>query len=210
MIKNWKKFNEGTWDDFKNKWKEVNPDILPTYRDLPFKVGDNTNKGKIRLIDKPYFDGDDLADLLIGIDTNDYSNRWVRASEIEVIKDIPVRKDDDLVDSEVSDLKAEIDFSTVMSLDIRACKVIDAERVPKKDRLIVLKVETEFDERQVVTNLGQDYDVEDFKGKIMWFILNLKPAKIAGIISEGMIVISTIDNKPKLVYADVKNSKLLP
>ena len=85
--------------------------------------------------------------------------------------------------------KPNITFETFLSLDIRVCEVLDAERVPKTDKLIKLTINTGIDERECVTNLGALYQAEEFKGKKIPFILNLEPTTIKKIESKAMIFI---------------------
>ncbi|MFM2393965.1 MAG: Methionyl-tRNA synthetase [Bacteroidota bacterium] len=85
--------------------------------------------------------------------------------------------------------KQNITFDTYLSLDIRVCQVLEAERVPKTDKLLKLKINTGIDERECVTNLGGLYQPEDFINKKIPFILNLEPTTIKKIESKAMIFI---------------------
>lgn len=85
--------------------------------------------------------------------------------------------------------KQNISFETFLSLDIRVCQILEAERVPKTDKLLKLKINTGIDERECVTNLGSIYQPEDFIGKKIAFILNLEPTVIKKIESRAMIFI---------------------
>ena len=98
-----------------------------------------------------------------------------------------------------SNLKPEIEFVDLMKSDIRVCKVEKAEKVKGKDRLLLLTVDTGFDKRPIVTNLGGSYKPEELEGKLFPFILNLKPSKIAGIESKGMIFAADKDGKIFLI-----------
>lgn len=99
--------------------------------------------------------------------------------------------------------KNNIGFDTLMSIDIRVCKVLDAIRVPKKDKLIQLTIDTGIGERCVITNLGSTFEPEFFKDKKIPFVLNLEPVKIGGILSEGMIFISESDGVPNIPNIEV-------
>lgn len=85
--------------------------------------------------------------------------------------------------------KLNIKFDTFLSLDIRVCQVLEAERVPKTDKLLKLKINTGIDIRECVTNLGSIYSPENFIGKKITFILNLEPTVMRGIESRAMIFI---------------------
>jgi methionyl-tRNA synthetase len=97
-------------------------------------------------------------------------------------------------------MKQEISFDELLEiqskLDIRIGQIVNAERVPKSDKLIKLTVVfgiTKDDEKTVVTNLGTDFHPDDFLGLEIPFIMNLKPSKMMGITSEAMIVVGDIN-----------------
>lgn len=84
---------------------------------------------------------------------------------------------------------AEISFDEFKKLDLRVAQVVACERVPKKDKL--LKVELDLGplgRRHVVAGLAQFTSPEDLVGKRVIIVANLKPAKIGGILSQGMIL----------------------
>jgi methionyl-tRNA synthetase len=85
--------------------------------------------------------------------------------------------------------KPNISFDTFLSLDIRVCQILEAERVPKTDKLLKLKINTGIDERECVTNLGGLFQPEEFVNKKIPFILNLEPTTIKKIESKAMIFI---------------------
>jgi methionine--tRNA ligase beta chain len=85
--------------------------------------------------------------------------------------------------------KPNISFDTFTSLDIRVCEVLEAERIPKTDKLLKLLINTGIDARECVTNLGELYKPEDFIGKRIPFIINLEPTLIKKITSKAMIFI---------------------
>ena len=74
-------------------------------------------------------------------------------------------------------------------LEIRIGFIISAERIPKKDKLIKLEVSFGTENRDVVTNLGDRFEPDDFKCLSMPFIMNLEPAKMGGVTSSAMIMV---------------------
>lgn len=90
--------------------------------------------------------------------------------------------------------KENITFENFLKLDIRICEIISAERVPKKDKLLKLIINTGIDERVAITNIGAQYEPETLVGMKTPFILNLEPTTIAGIESSAMIMAITGDN----------------
>lgn len=90
--------------------------------------------------------------------------------------------------------KENIDFDLLLKVDIRVCEILDAERIPKSDKLLKLKINTGFDERVSVTNIGDKIEPEYLIGKKLPFVLNLKPAKIMGVETSAMIFITKDNN----------------
>ena len=74
-------------------------------------------------------------------------------------------------------------------LEIRIGHITDAVRIPKKDKLLHLTVNFGTESRDVVTNLGDKFEPEAFKGLTMPFIMNLQPAKMGGVMSTAMIMV---------------------
>ena len=73
-------------------------------------------------------------------------------------------------------------------IDLRLAKVIAAERVEKADKLLKLRLKVGDSERTVVSGIAKHYSPEDMVGRTVVIVANLKPAKLRGIISEGMIL----------------------
>ncbi|RLG03638.1 MAG: methionine--tRNA ligase [Thaumarchaeota archaeon] len=82
----------------------------------------------------------------------------------------------------------EVEFSEFQRLDIRVGKVISAERVPGATKLLRFTVDFGEFKRQSIAGLGHIYDPEHFIGKQYVFVVNLKPRKIRGVVSECMIL----------------------
>ena len=81
-----------------------------------------------------------------------------------------------------------ITFDEFMKLDLRVAKVLEAGRVEGTDKLLKLKVDIGTEERQVVAGVADAYAPEELIGRKVIFVANLKPAKIRGVKSEGMIL----------------------
>jgi methionyl-tRNA synthetase len=77
------------------------------------------------------------------------------------------------------------DFTKV---DLRVGKILSAERVEKSEKLVKLKVDIGTETRQVVAGIGKSYAPEDLVGKSVVIVANLKPAKLMGIESQGMLL----------------------
>ena len=83
------------------------------------------------------------------------------------------------VASEVPPIKPEITYEEFEKVDLRAAKVIAAERVPKSSKLLKLTVEIDG-KRQIVAGMGKEYSPEEIVGKMIVVVANLKPAKLHG------------------------------
>lgn len=89
--------------------------------------------------------------------------------------------------------KDETSFDDFMKMDIRVGKVIEAEKVPKANKLLKLIVDTGLDKRTVVSGIAENYKPEDIIGKKVTVLMNLAPRKIRGVESQGMILMAEND-----------------
>ncbi len=94
--------------------------------------------------------------------------------------------------------KPEITFEDFSKIDLRIGKVIAAERVPKADKLLKLKVDLGFEERTILSGIAEFYTPETMLGKQVVVVVNLAPRKIRGIESQGMLLMAG-DGKNELV-----------
>ena len=81
------------------------------------------------------------------------------------------------------------------ALDLRIGTVISAEPHPNADRLMVLKVDLGSEERQLVAGIRGHYSPEELTGRQLVVVANLKPAKLRGIESQGMILAASTDDQ---------------
>jgi methionyl-tRNA synthetase len=81
-----------------------------------------------------------------------------------------------------------ITIDDFMKVQLRTAEVIEAENVKKSDKLLKLKVRLENEERQVIAGIAKDYTPADILGKKIVLVANLKPAKLMGLESQGMIL----------------------
>ena len=95
----------------------------------------------------------------------------------------------------------EITIDDFAKIDLRVATVVAAERVPKTDKLIKLQVKIGGEERTIVSGIAQHYEPENLIGKNVIVIANLKPAKLRGIESRGMVLAAS-DAEGNLVLAD--------
>ncbi len=95
----------------------------------------------------------------------------------------------------------EITIEDFAKIDLRVATIVAAERVPKTDKLFKLQVKIGDEERTIVSGIAQHYEAEDLIGRNVIVIANLKPAKLRGIESRGMLLAAS-DGEGNLVLAD--------
>ena len=96
--------------------------------------------------------------------------------------------------------KEQCSFEDFEKMDIRTATVLEAERVPKTDKLLHLKIDTGLDTREIVSGIAEYYTPEEMVGKQICILANLTPRKIRGIESKGMILMARqADGKMRIV-----------
>lgn len=100
----------------------------------------------------------------------------------------------------VAPQKDECSFEDFEKMDIRTATVLEAERVPKTDKLLKLSIDTGIDKRTIVSGIAEYYTPEDMVGRQICILANLAPRKIRGIESKGMILMARqADGKMRFV-----------
>ena len=92
--------------------------------------------------------------------------------------------------AKVEPQKEECSFEDFEKMDIRTATVLEAERVPKTDKLLKLTIDTGIDTRTIVSGIAEYYSPEEMVGKQICILANLAPRKIRGIESKGMILMA--------------------
>ncbi len=112
-----------------------------------------------------------------------------------------IKKENALKAWQPAPVQAECKIEDFEKLDIRVGTVLECDRVKKADKLLVFKIDDGTGEpRTIVSGIAQSYRPEQLVGKQVLFIANLAPAKIRGIVSQGMIL-SALNSDGKLVVA---------
>ena len=88
---------------------------------------------------------------------------------------------------------AEITIEEFAKMDLRAAKVLAAEAVPKTDKLLKLTLDLGSEQRTVVSGIAGAYKPAEIVGHTVLYLANLKPAKIRGVVSQGMIMAAGSD-----------------
>lgn len=127
--------------------------------------------------------------------------------EIQYIKDqmavtAPKEAEQPAVKEVVAEESSEITIDTFNEIDLRIATVIACEKMPKADKLLKLQVDLGYDQRQVVSGIAEHYKPEELVGQKVIVVANLKPVKLRGEWSQGMILAGTSDGVLKLATAD--------
>lgn len=105
----------------------------------------------------------------------------------------------DEIDETNANLITIDDFAKV---ELRVAKVLEAEKVEKADKLLKMKLQVGDETRQVVSGIAKYYSPEEMVGKTLVLVANLKPVKLRGIESQGMILAASNENGLSLVTID--------
>jgi len=88
-----------------------------------------------------------------------------------------------------------ITLDQFQKVDLRVAKIIAAERIPKSDKLLKIEIELGEDlNRQVVAGIAEYYQPDELIGRLVLFVANLKPVKLRGILSQGMLLAATAED----------------
>jgi methionyl-tRNA synthetase len=111
------------------------------------------------------------------------------------------KKENEAMNATVIPQKETITFDDFTKLDMRVGTVIEAEKMPKAKKLLVLKVETGLDVRTIVSGIAESFTAEEVIGKKVTVLVNLAPRALRGVESEGMILM-TETAEGKLVFVN--------
>jgi len=109
--------------------------------------------------------------------------------------------------------KEESTFEDFTKMDLRVGTIVEASKMPKADKLLVLKVDTGLDVRTIVSGIAKSFKAEEIIGKKVTVLVNLAPRKLRGVESQGMILM-TENAEGKLVFLNpdeegVKNGTII-
>ena len=111
------------------------------------------------------------------------------------------KKENENMNKEVAPQKETITFDDFSKLDMRVGTIIEAEKMPKAKKLLVLKVDTGLDIRTIVSGIAESFSPADIVGKKVTVLVNLAPRALRGVESEGMILM-TENTDGKLVFVN--------
>lgn len=136
--------------------------------------------------------------------------RKVEDEEIEaqLAKLEATKRENEQMNKAVAPQKDTITFDDFSKLDIRVGTIIEAEKMPKANKLLVLKVDTGLDVRTIVSGIAESFSPEEIVGKQVTVLVNLAPRALRGVESEGMILM-TENSDGKLVFVNPDTSAAL-
>ncbi|MEM8727414.1 MAG: methionine--tRNA ligase [Chlamydiota bacterium] len=152
---------------------------------------------------------------LLGNDTRLRDQRWETVSQWRIppnrpfpkpevlfskVEDGVIEKQLDALKGATGNLKDQISFDTFQRLDIRVAEILSVEEIVKSDKLYKIEVDLGFEKRVVVSGIRKVYPNPDtLIGKKVAVVANLKPAKLMGIESRGMILAAGNDDRPEVI-----------
>ncbi len=121
-------------------------------------------------------------------------------TKIDVIK--AEKKEEKVVSENVVQMET-IDIDYFKKVELRVAKILEAEKVEKSEKLVKLQLDVgELGKRQIVAGIAKFYTPEELVGKLIIIVANLKPAKLMGIESHGMLLAAKINDSLKLMTVD--------
>jgi len=113
--------------------------------------------------------------------------------------------DNETANKKIESQKETVSFEDFSKLDIRVGTVLEAKKMPKAKKLLVLKVDTGVDVRTIVSGIADSFTAEEVIGKRVTVLINLTPRNLRGVESQGMILM-TETSSGKLVFVNPDNS----
>jgi methionyl-tRNA synthetase len=96
----------------------------------------------------------------------------------------------------------EIAYADFEKIELRTARVIQADKVPGADKLLCLQIEMGQEKRQIVAGIALHYKPEDLVGKVVVVVANLQPARIRGVVSNGMLLAASSGDTLRLVSVE--------
>ncbi|HZM51614.1 MAG TPA: methionine--tRNA ligase subunit beta, partial [Vicinamibacteria bacterium] len=97
---------------------------------------------------------------------------------------------------------AQIDIDDFAKIELRAARVVSAEKIAGSRKLLRLQVDLGDEQRQIVSGISDAYEPEALVGKKIVLVANLKPAKLMGVESNGMVLAASVDGRAVLCTFD--------
>ena len=140
---------------------------------------------------------DKFSGIKVGSVLGDSRVMFARIDEAKMLAEIEAEREAARIAEEKANAKPEkpegcalICIEDFMGVELRTAKVLSCERVPKAKKLLCMQLDLGYEQRQVVSGIAAYYTPEQLVGKKVIIVANLKPAKLCGIESQGMILAS--------------------
>jgi methionyl-tRNA synthetase len=88
----------------------------------------------------------------------------------------------------MENIKENVTLDEVYKLDVRLGRILEAEAVPKRKKLLKLLVDFGHEKRTVISAIAESYDSQHVVGMLVPFVVNLAPVEIAGVVSQAMVI----------------------
>ncbi|MBC3786302.1 methionine--tRNA ligase [Spirosoma utsteinense] len=160
---------------------------------LPFSAQKLCNQ--LRIVDRLDWQNAGRADLLVaGHELGEGALLFAKIEDDEINTQIQklltAKRMNELETKTIPELKPEIVYDDFAKMDIRIGTITEAERVPKSDKLLKLKVDDGMGGRQILSGIAKHFTPEEIIGKQVTFLANLAPRKMMGHESQGMILMA--------------------
>jgi len=96
----------------------------------------------------------------------------------------------------------KISLEEFKKLDLRVAKILAAEPVEKTDKLLRIQIDIGLEQRQIVAGIAQQYSPEELVGKLIVVVVNLEPAVIRGVESNGMLLAASEKENISVLISD--------
>jgi methionyl-tRNA synthetase len=96
----------------------------------------------------------------------------------------------------------QVDYADFSKIHLRTAKILSAEKVAGADKLLKLQIDLGTEKRQIVAGIARHYQPENLVGKTVVVVTNLKPAKIRGVESNGMLLAAAHDQDLRVLIVD--------
>ena len=152
---------------------------------------------------------DKFGGIKVGTILGDSRVMFARIDEAKMLAEIEAEREAARIAEEKANAKPEkpegcalIGIEDFMGIELRTAKVLSCERVPKAKKLLCMQLDLGYEQRQVVSGIAAYYTPEQMVGKKVIIVANLKPAKLCGIESQGMILASGEEDVRVVFLAD--------
>ena len=144
--------------------------------------------------------------MTVGASVKDSKVLFARVDEAKKLAEFEAERQAQIAAAKAAEKAAEkpepcepVGIEHFMALELRSAKVLSCEKVPKAKKLLCMQLDLGYEKRQVVSGIAAFYSPEDLVGKKVIVVANLKPAKLCGIESQGMILASG-EEKVRVVF----------